>query len=131
MAVFIPIRFKVRMKVRAPLVTVIARLTPSAALTGSPWRSATRSRNDCSKSISPAIARAVSSATRSSTPASRARRLMTSSSINVESTSIKTIRLARRVRPSGWIAMSIGAAAAASINPARILSRSPPETASS
>ena len=58
-----------RTKVRAPGVSRSASRTASTSHTGSPASSATRSRSDSAKSISPAIARSVIATTCSLTPA--------------------------------------------------------------
>jgi len=79
MAVFIPSRFRVRMKVRAPGVTVMASDTRSRADWSSPFSRETLSLRDSSKSTSPAMAAAVIAETSASTSASRARRLTISS----------------------------------------------------
>ena len=116
MAVFIPSRFRVRMKVFAPGVTAIRACTLAMASSSSPARRATLSRSEASKSISPRMADSVIAATLSPTPASSARRSITSFWMSVESTSRITIRFDRRPRPSGWMAMSTGRSPAVAIN---------------
>lgn len=59
--IFIPIRFRVRMKVRAPGVNRMRSATSSRAVSGKSFSSSTRLRSESPKSISPAIARAVRS----------------------------------------------------------------------
>ncbi len=116
---------------RAPGASRTSRRTSSSAATSSPASSATRSRSDAAKSVSPRMVDSVILATCSAQPARAASRSIASPEISVESTSMTIRRIARRCRPPRWTATSTRCSAASMVSAERSASGSAPDTSSS